>query len=337
MTDTSKLWKKVDTSSDGFYRLVQKVDFKSVLTKEEAVKDFSWWTNPDEIVDFKNLQTHILLNQTKDLEVGADIPVGCYSHKQSNYPSPELLEVINTRKDKFLNINKNLNSALEDMNTFLKNKPAYEELGMSYRRGYLFYGPPGNGKTSQIRNLTQNIFSNAITIWLNRLPSIEMCAALNASPYLKVFVMEEISSSNENSHYMKELLNFFDGETSVPNSIIIATTNYPEELEKNLIDRPSRFDFVIEIPNPTNSEAQEYFESFLGRPLGKDEIEFKNLSVAHIKEIVLQHRLFGKSLKETYNKMTLFKKKIKDVFPDKEKKAIGIGEDLNNEVTLFWD
>jgi hypothetical protein len=324
-----KCWKKADTHNH--YHMVYDDEIRTVMTVEEATKDTSWWTDGiRKDFNFNKIGTSLFISEadTRSKE-GVILPAGCYIHKPSNYPNSELLEIINTRKDKFLNVSKNLNNALTDIETFLKSRKIYDEFGMAYRRGYLLYGPPGNGKTSQIRNLTKDVFANALVIWVNKLPSVEMCLALNDSPLLKVFVMEEVSGRNENSYQMRELLNFFDGETSINNSIVIATTNYPEELEQNLIDRPSRFDLVIEIPNPTNSEAKQYFESFLGRPLEDGEIRFENLSVAHIKEIVLQHKMFGRSLLDCYKQISALKKKIKDAFPEKDKKTMGLGGDAD--------
>ena len=50
-----------------------------------------------------------------------------------------------------------------DILEFLSSKNWYSERGIPYRRGYLFYGPPGCGKTSFISalacKLNENMFS----------------------------------------------------------------------------------------------------------------------------------------------------------------------------------
>ena len=38
-------------------------------------------------------------------------------------------------------------------NKFFDSKGVYEELGVPWKRGLMFYGPPGNGKTISIKAL----------------------------------------------------------------------------------------------------------------------------------------------------------------------------------------
>jgi ATP-dependent 26S proteasome regulatory subunit len=54
--------------------------------------------------------------------------------------------------------------------------------------------------------------------------------------------------SNHGEH---EVLALLDGELQIDNVVFIATTNYPERLDRRIVNRPSRFDIVklIDMPN----------------------------------------------------------------------------------------
>lgn len=43
-------------------------------------------------------------------------------------------------------------------NKFFSSKEVYEDLGVPWKRGLMFYGPPGNGKTSSIRALMHGLY-----------------------------------------------------------------------------------------------------------------------------------------------------------------------------------
>lgn len=171
------------------------------------------------------------------------------------------------------------------------------------------------GKTAFVRYLIKQKFNEKChLIWMDSVPSLSFIKALCVIPTLKVFVIEEITSYNKNPYDLKRLLEFLDGEKSVSNSIVIATTNYPKELEQNLADRPSRFDIPLEIKEPNEQETKVFFEYFLKRNLTKDEVTLSGLTVAHIKECCLLNKLYDLPLQQCYEKVLLTRTKFKDGF-----------------------
>jgi SpoVK/Ycf46/Vps4 family AAA+-type ATPase len=223
------------------------------------------------------------------------------------------------RDEFYLPDQKLLAQITNDINKFLGAEKLYQEMGVIYKRGYLLYGEPGNGKTSFIRHLVRTVLpKDTHIIWMDEIPNMEMVKALCAIPTMKVFVIEELTTMNKNAYMIKELLEFLDGESSVSNSIVIATTNYPEELHQNLADRPSRFDLVYEIKPPTIEESEIFFERFLKRPLETGEVKFSGLTVSHIREVCLLHKLHNLTLQQAYEKVQEGRKKFKDNFVERK-------------------
>jgi len=54
------------------------------------------------------------------------------------------------------------------------------------------------------------------------------------------------------------LLQLLDGGIQHSNTVIIATTNYPENLPDRIINRPSRIDRIVEIDMPTREMREIY-------------------------------------------------------------------------------
>jgi SpoVK/Ycf46/Vps4 family AAA+-type ATPase len=54
------------------------------------------------------------------------------------------------------------------------------------------------------------------------------------------------------------MLALLDGELQIDNVVFVATTNYPERLDKRLVNRPSRFDEIIKIGMPSAAARAQY-------------------------------------------------------------------------------
>jgi hypothetical protein len=267
-----------------------------------------------------------LVSETSDTDIG-ELPFGCYKYVQENEDPCDRLVPIALREDFFL-CNQELFKQIEtDVIKFQEAQAIYEEMQVLYKRGVLLYGDPGSGKTSLIRYLTKTLFKqDCHIIWMDHIPGLSLVREFCKIKTLKVFVIEEISSANRNAYEMKVLLEFLDGESSVSNSLVLATTNYPEELAKNLADRPSRFDLVIEIKDPTPTEAKAFFEHFLKQKLDgmfeTDEL-FRGLSISHIKEVCLLSKFYGWPLLKCREKVLASRKRFKENFVPTTKERPG--------------
>lgn len=249
------------------------------------------------------------------LERFVELPYGCYNYLEAGNSTPARLAPFSPREEFYLCNQDLFTYVTTDIAKFMSSRHIYDEMGMFYKRGYLLYSAPGCGKTAFVRYLIKQKFNEKChLIWMDSVPSLSFIKALCVIPTLKVFVIEEITSYNKNPYDLKRLLEFLDGEKSVSNSIVIATTNYPKELEQNLADRPSRFDIPLEIKEPNEQETKVFFEYFLKRNLTKDEVTLSGLTVAHIKECCLLNKLYDLPLQQCYDKVLLTRTKFKDGF-----------------------
>lgn len=232
-------------------------------------------------------------------------------------PIPELVT------DKYIDLSYSSSKLTKDIELFVTRINLYKELGLRPRRGCLLYGPPGNGKTFQIIraiNSASNNF-NSIIFFLSS-SHIDLSDLFPLRDILQdrnvIFVIEELTELA--SQGTDELLGFLDGEFSWDNCYIIATTNYPELLPANIIDRPGRFDLLIEFDNPNAHDREKYLNTLYGSTVDDLIIsDTEGFSIAYLKELVLRSKFYDMSLTDVHKELKLRKQKIRDAFEVKDK------------------
>jgi AAA+ superfamily predicted ATPase len=190
---------------------------------------------------------------------------------------------------------------ISEIETFWKRESRFRDYGFLWKRGVLMWGPPGGGKTSTLQVISQRIIDHGgISIYVNSpdLTARGLAILRRVEPKRPLVVMIEDIDAVIDNHGEAELLALMDGELQIDNVVFIATTNYPEKLDKRFINRPSRFDVVKKIGMPSEAARKVYLE-FKNERLrsNAEELEIwvaatEGFSVAHIKELIISVEVF---------------------------------------------
>lgn len=247
---------------------------------------------------------------------------GQYICKWSSNSGP-FFELVNTDTDQ-LEILPDSESVdiINDIEDFWSKEQRYRQYGFLWKRGYLLWGPPGSGKTATVQ-LTAKKFveQDGVVAYVNEPDDAQKCisALRKIEPTRKLLlIMEDVDSIIERfgEH---EVLAILDGEMQVDNLVTIATTNYPERLDKRIVNRPSRFDIVKRISTP-NFEARKHFlTTKIGKDLPESEIEkwakdTDGFSVAHLKELIVSVFVLDRPYDETLGRLC----KMQQITPTSE-------------------
>ncbi len=146
---------------------------------------------------------------------------------------------------------------VKDMEQFFTSAQIYQTRGIPYRRGYLFSGPPGTGKTSAVVALAGHLDLDVYIVNLATLTDDDkLLSAFCEAPSRSILLIEDIDAMNRGQKTesksdekplsllgvtLSGLLNTIDGVASPEGRITIMTTNYPDRLDDALL-RPGRVD-----------------------------------------------------------------------------------------------
>ncbi|CAI6003041.1 unnamed protein product [Closterium sp. NIES-64] len=197
---------------------------------------------------------------------------------------------------------------IEDVKQFLASAKWYTDRGIPHRRGYLFHGPPGCGKTSLIQALAGELEFGVAIISLSSsgMSDDSLSSAMCDCDERDVIVLEDIDAAFTATREKKEgsqanglsfsgLLNAIDGIAAREKQIVIMTTNHIERLDPALI-RPGRVDFRMFLGLASRSQIVRLFLRFFSEASKKEAEQFAGLfeegevSPAALQGFFLLHR-----------------------------------------------
>jgi len=190
----------------------------------------------------------------------------------------------------------------DDVQRFFESRATYEKYGVPWKRGILFIGPPGNGKTHTVKALLNSVGRACLYVksFKSRRDTDHASIrevfdrARKTVPCVLIFEdLDSLLDDGNRSFFLNEL----DGFAANTGIVTLATTNHPEKLDPAILNRPSRFDrkYHFDLPGPEG--RREYLGLWNGQlqpAMRLEEPALQRLaartvdfSFAYLKELVL--------------------------------------------------
>ncbi|KAI4187585.1 MAG: hypothetical protein LQ346_005467 [Caloplaca aetnensis] len=178
---------------------------------------------------------------------------------------------------------------VEDVKGFFDRKDDYKQFGVPWKRGIIFHGIPGNGKTISIKALMHYLSFRSDPIPTLYVKSLAGChgphyaireiflKARATAPCLLVFEdLDSLITDQVKSFFLNEV----DGLESNDGIMMIGSTNYLDRLDPGIAKRPSRFDRKYHFALPAHDERTKYCDFWRSKLAKNKSIDFPpNLSV----------------------------------------------------------
>ena len=185
---------------------------------------------------------------------------------------------------------------------FMTAREQLKTLRFQARKGLLFYGAPGTGKTHTIHYLASQLKNHTtLLVTAEQVGLIGEYFRLARFLQPSLMVIEDVDLiARERTHMhgpgeeilLNKLLNEMDGLQEDAEVLLILTTNRPEQIEPALVSRPGRIDQAIEFPLP-DEESRTKLTKLYARGLEiSDKVletivsRTKGVSGAFIKELM---------------------------------------------------
>lgn len=175
---------------------------------------------------------------------------------------------------------------IEDFDTFFKSERKFETIGLPWHRGYLFYGPPGNGKSSLAAALAShfkmNLYNMPLSAVKNDSALTDCIGGIQKNSILLLEDIDIFSKSMKREQAdtgptLAGLLNALDGVATPHGLVTIMTTNHIDVLDPALI-RPGRIDKRVELKYPDNIQIEKMFDYVYGEPLRVEARDFTSMA-----------------------------------------------------------
>jgi len=150
-----------------------------------------------------------------------------------------------------------------DFTQFFLSREVYKRYRIPWKRGILFIGPPGNGKTHTLKALVNQLgkpclyvkgFKSEYETDQENIRQVFQRARMTTPCLLILEDLDSMIDDKSRAFFLNEL----DGFETNTGVVVLATTNHPDRLDPAILDRPSRFDRKYYFDLPGEAERSAY-------------------------------------------------------------------------------
>jgi SpoVK/Ycf46/Vps4 family AAA+-type ATPase len=140
-----------------------------------------------------------------------------------------------------------------------ESRKIHDELGILRKDGFLFYGPQGGGKTTIMHGIAKylNDNFNVRIFFVNSFEELNKAFSdienfRKKGHFPACIIYDECEHGfNEHEHKLKPML---DGRKSIDDMLMLAATNYFDEIPDSISNRESRFSLLFNINEITDTK-----------------------------------------------------------------------------------
>lgn len=181
----------------------------------------------------------------------------------------------------------------------------YQEFGLPTKRGLIMAGDPGVGKTMMLKLIAKDLpvtFILAVPTMLRYSEHVAGLYEFARSVAPTIVALEDAETICKmdwqgRDPRLVELLNQLDGVVENSGVTTILTTNYPNQLDRAIKDRPGRFDVRIDVPLSGKAEIVKIIRRNVDRD-GKTKYVGSQASLDEIAQRLANARVSGAYVKE---------------------------------------
>jgi hypothetical protein len=192
------------------------------------------------------------------------------------------IDVINPRTMNSVFLSEQIeDELLNDLETFKRHRDFILKQSLPYKRGYLFSGPPGSGKTSVIYAMSTLLDRSIYFLSLHH-PEETFLRLIKGIPTGSLVVIEDVDTLQVTHQRQAEasqnpkgpelslatILYALDGYDQLHDCIIVMTTNHPEKLDAALT-RPGRADRHLIFGYATTHQVKKIVSTFFNEDVAQ--------------------------------------------------------------------
>jgi SpoVK/Ycf46/Vps4 family AAA+-type ATPase len=151
---------------------------------------------------------------------------------------------------------------LDEIEHFWTLGERFRKYGFLHRRGYLLHGKQGSGKSSLVHLvISRAVARDNVAFFCEQPAAFAQCVSQfrTVEPERPILCIFEDIDALIHSFGDGLLLQWLDGNLQVDKAISLATTNFPEKLDRRITARPRRFDRLLRIDSPDEHLRDAYF------------------------------------------------------------------------------